>query len=95
MTEEEIFDPKKLHPAIKVLQGCLKHLREAISLAGSEMSSFKRECEHHIVRDRDSARCQICGDDFGWWCPKSPNHQCDYPEGEEQCRFCGEPDERK
>ena len=37
--------------------------------------------------------CAICGEDFGWWCPKSPNHICEYKYG--GCIYCGEPDERK
>lgn len=43
-----------------------------------------------------NASCAICGQDFGWWCPKSPNHICEYEgHGHYGCKFCGEPDERK
>ena len=41
------------------------------------------------------ASCAICGQDFGWWCPKSPDHYCHYENGEYGCDYCGEPDERK
>jgi hypothetical protein len=42
-----------------------------------------------------SASCAICGQDFGWWCPKSPDHYCHYDKGDYGCDYCGEPDERK
>lgn len=46
------------------------------------------------------AECAICTAELGWWCPSSPNHLCDYnqEDGEynpDQCRFCGQPEERK
>ena len=31
-----------------------------------------------IEKHHSSARCPICLKDFGWWCPKSPTHTCDY-----------------
>ena len=48
------------------------------------------------VSDCCSASCAICGEDFGWWCPKSPTHYCEYDESDTYgCKWCHEPDERK
>ena len=41
------------------------------------------------------AYCEICGKDFGWWCPKSPSHVCSYFKSEDDCDFCHMPKERK
>ena len=46
------------------------------------------------------AVCSTCGKDLGWWCEDSPSHTCDYWQedgsyDEDQCRYCGEPEERK
>lgn len=94
MTEEK-FDPEKLSPVVKDMKHYIKVMHNALAYVNSAMSQLRRTCEHHIVRDEDSAVCQICGEDFGWWCPESPDHKCEYPDGEEVCRFCGQPDERK
>lgn len=36
-----------------------------------------------------------CGEHDGWWCPDSEDHRCVYSETEDQCDFCGAPEERK
>ena len=43
------------------------------------------------------AICPICRHVFGWWCPNSPDHLCDYepPGNPDNCNYCHEPDERK
>jgi len=41
------------------------------------------------------ANCAVCGKDLGWWCPKSPNNQCEYTDEDYGCNICGEPEERK
>lgn len=58
-------------------------IRAIIELA----NQLKSECKHEIVtqygndpiyNDMGSVKCTICGKDLGWWCPDSPNHQCEY-----------------
>lgn len=88
MTKEEEFDLDKLHPSVRWMQ-------ETIGNAQAAFAAFQASCKHHIVRFGGAARCQICGQDFGWWCPNAPDHFCAYLQGEEQCRYCGEPNERK
>ena len=41
------------------------------------------------------AYCAVCGKDFGWWCPKSPDHLCHYEVGIYGCKYCGMLEERK
>jgi len=41
------------------------------------------------------ALCAICGQHFGWWCPKSPDHLCHYSKSEDDCDYCHMPMERK
>lgn len=60
------------------------------------------ECEHIIVPSRFGwAECSKCGARFeGWYCPSSKSHLCDYEQedgtyDEDQCRYCGQPLERK
>lgn len=50
----------------------------------------------HVVVEGDcgSAVCESCGEDLGWYCPKSENHVCEY-RGDECCMYCGEPEERQ
>ena len=88
MKEEEKFDKKKVHPTVWLI-------KEAIGKAQLALSAFIKECSHHLVRDGESVCCQICGEDYGWWCPKSPDHKCHYSVDEDACDFCGEPSERK
>lgn len=48
----------------------------------------------------ETGACWICGKEFGWYCPDSPDHICDYggPDWElhsEYCIYCHQPEERK
>lgn len=44
----------------------------------------------------DGAWCESCGLDMGWYCPKSPDHICQYEKGDSDCcDFCEMPSERK
>ena len=67
---------------------------------------------HYVVSDQADvscgyagARCIICNNDLGWYCPKSPDHLCNYYGihgdnnypylDEDDCIYCHEPEERK
>jgi hypothetical protein len=47
--------------------------------------------------DYESGACWICGKEFGWYCPDSPNHICEYSQEyyQEGCIYCDQPEERK
>lgn len=77
--------------------------------AQKEYCNVLWQCKHVIVpRDKyvdeklktdiwasTGAICAICGKNFGWWCPKSPDHLCHYSKSEDDCDYCHMPDERK
>ena len=73
---------------------------KGIGLDGQEKTVYL-VCDHvEIIERNESAVCKACGDNLGWYCPDSPNHLCDYDQGDEtynpdHCRYCGQPDERK
>lgn len=60
-------------------------------------------CEHTIgpsdPEDPESSSgvCSKCGKGTGsWYCPSNPpSHVCEYPDDDEYCIHCGNPDERK
>jgi hypothetical protein len=80
----------------------IQALRAQVDKLQAEIAKLKVECFclTTIKKVHDSAKCDVCGKNHGWWCPKSPNHICDYeqPDGdydEDSCRHCGKPEERK
>ena len=84
-----------------MLKKQIEKLRAEIAEKEIALEDLISSCEHeHIKKNYDSAECNTCGEDFGWWCPKSPDHICDYEkeDGEydwDSCRYCGHPEERK
>lgn len=70
--------------------------RERINTLKNEMWELLRSCPHsERERKHESVYCIGCGKCFGWACPDAPNDYCEYPDGEENCRYCGDPEERK
>lgn len=53
-----------------------EEIKKAIELG----KQLEKECKHEYVIETgyESAVCEICGKDLGWWCPESPNHVCEY-----------------
>lgn len=102
----------------------LKMLKLQLIRTGKKIADIKDACRHIIVDRHDSAWCEDCETHFGWWCPDSPDHLCQYfsydkngtravmlrdgtehifqeykndpnYESDDDCLFCGSPDERK
>lgn len=74
--------------------------KEEMIATANDYHELLNKCEHSIVKRNESAICEVCNKNFGWWCPDSPGHMCDYSDGSdmnfsENCLFCGQPDERK
>ena len=73
----------------------------------AQINFLKYTCQHHVAaipgdyyaEDKwrcDTAHCEGCGLDMGWYCPTSSDHCCHYDNGNfDCCDFCGMPDERK
>jgi len=94
--------------------------QDRIIRARKDLEALLRDCPHNIDPATISARCTMCGEDFGWHCPQSPDQVCHYytdrdgqvrlldgskvepPSGhdaecetEDDCIYCGQPEERK
>lgn len=85
----------------EVRKDLIARTRKQIKDSQIELNVLIAGCDmHQIIEVYDSARCDVCGTHFGWFCPESPNGVCDYdqPDGsydEDNCIHCGNPEERK
>jgi hypothetical protein len=67
--------------------------KRALKLALVHKHSYVRHPEM-----KDVPMCEICDTVLysRWYCPKSKDHLCHYDKGnEDECDFCGNPEERK
>ena len=60
-----------------------------------KLADLLAKCKHKIISQEGAAVCDICGEYFGWYCSKSPDKVCDTTFSFDECRYCGQPDERK
>jgi len=80
----------------KELRVAIQKLRHEMALLSYELEDLKRSCPHEIVETKyHTAECAICNKRFGWWCPESSLHYCQYTVDYDSCDFCGQPEERK
>jgi hypothetical protein len=87
---------KEIAMTSRELKEAIEQLRAQISELNRKLWTLEEECPHDIQRHYNSMHCVICGEDFGWWCPNSPDHYCHYDKGnDDSCDYCGQPDERK
>jgi len=58
----------------------IREHRAAIDLLRERYRELLDQCPHEIVQEGSwgGARCAICDQDFGWYCPDSPDHACHY-----------------
>ena len=87
MDLEERMRLRHIHMFTK-LKGCASHLPK-ICNHPKLMSSDPQD------PDCSRAICPVCGESFGWWCPKSPDGKCHYSKSFDSCDYCGNPEERK
>lgn len=70
--------------------------RAAYETAQEAYYVLLRACRPHAyVQSGDSAKCAVCGQLGGWWCPTSPTKECEYEDSPDYCIHCGDPEERK
>lgn len=71
LTPEQAQHKLKLQDSQTVLETAKENLRV-----------LRETCPHQIVSNFDkydpSVYCTICGEGFGWYCEKSPDHACHY-----------------
>jgi len=54
-------------------------IQTAISALQQQLDDQFEKCPHAIAYEIEgSTWCEICGVDFGWHCPVSPDHACHY-----------------
>ena len=84
---------KKFEIAIEGVNSAEKNYRAAVKY----LFELRDTCNHNIVETKyGSGECTDCGHKIGgWYCPDSPNHECEYSESNDWCDYCGQPDERK
>lgn len=72
-------------------------IKESIRSLEREFSRLRKECKHSIVKQNESATCEICAELFGWYCPVSKEHYCEYDSGPswDVCIHCHITAERK
>jgi len=90
----------------------VKNLTMRIRSLEAERYALQKACPHEIIVPPNfyeklkedqwhsaSAICKGCDTHFGWFCPNSPDHICNYKHESGRydgiCRYCGMPDERK
>lgn len=57
----------------------LDGIKVAIDILKKQYRDNLAECPHAIAYEADgSSWCEVCGTDFGWHCPSSPDHCCHY-----------------
>lgn len=94
MNKKEIKEEiNKIKKEIVELTGLIATKRERIA-------TIKSKCTHDIIQKGQSAYCDVCGDYLGWYCDESPTKTCDYEQedgeyDEDNCIYCGMPEERK
>ena len=65
----------------KKLDGFRKTIDETQEAYAQALEGHK--CVAKKVGSWGGAECAICGEDLGWWCPKSKDHRCRYGNGSE------------
>ncbi len=53
-------------------------LRRDLRIHRKQVELLENQCEHPIDKSGETAYCRVCGRDFGWWCPESPDNTCHY-----------------
>jgi len=88
-------DPKVMTPEQQAMQTRRLFLEEQIQTTQRYLFDLVCECNHFIVKREDSAVCDVCGSNLGWYCPVNPEGYCEYEGRSGDCKFCGIPSERK
>ena len=75
--------PEQVRKERERIKGEIKTLEAQIRGLKAEFHQIMLACEHEFDEKVLTAICLHCGNDFGWYCPKSPDHVC-----HTQCEVC-------
>ena len=59
-------------------QCLLNYLNQESKYYSLKYFNYKKQCHHEIINDYESAKCEICEDNLGWFCDESPDQICHY-----------------
>ena len=95
MSNENKTSKNYIEDKLKLLEKRMDILEELIQTQSRKI--VQKYCKHDFVirGSWSGSYCRICGKHGGWYCLKSPDHQCYYSKTRDQCDFCGQPEERK
>ena len=92
----------ELKSLISNIYGEIIETKHKLQSLWDQVTKYKSLCNHDNIKAEEwgSATCNICGEYFSWYCPTSPSLECDYKQDdgsydEDNCRYCGMPEERK
>ena len=97
MQTHRLFLEEQIWTTQKYLIDLKKECKEHVIVKGRILFSPAKNKIVNTMEGRENetccgASCAICGEDFGWWCPKSPTHYCEYDESDTYgCEWCCEP----
>ena len=75
-----VIEKSQAHKEFKLIEGndsykiTLSMLNKVQSTYQENYHKYKQVCKHHITEKSESAICNNCGVDFGWYCEKSPDN---------------------
>lgn len=84
-----------------IAKGSLQYSHRLSKIVQTYESRTKQETNSFFADSSTFVTCQICGKDFGWFCPRNPKDiYCKYDDSvdsysNEECIYCGLPEERK
>lgn len=98
----EEYTNEELKSLMSNVHGEIIETKHKLQSLWDQVAKYKSLCNHDDIKVEEwgSATCNICGENFSWYCPTSPSLECDYEQedgsyDEDNCRYCGMPEERK
>lgn len=82
---------KNINETVGELGRCVHELCRICEEHGHKIVPRDLDIDEQLTQNRfasTGAYCVVCGKEFGWWCPKSPDYYCQYTG--QKCDVCGE-----
>jgi hypothetical protein len=94
MQTRRLFLEEQIWTNQKYLGDLMRECKEHVVIKGKIMYSPAQDKVVNTMAGRENdtccgASCAVCGQEFEWWCPKSPTHYCEYDETNAYgCKWC-------